>query len=62
MPADFGLTIDLQMSILLVTALLGYILAARANQSVVVGLILIGMFMGPSALGLITFTDFTIRV
>jgi Kef-type K+ transport system membrane component KefB len=47
-----------QMCILLFVALAGYILAARINQSAVVGAIILGIIIGPSLLGLITYTDF----
>ena len=46
------------MSLLLFVALAGYLLASRINQSVVVGEILVGFLVGPSVLGLITYTDF----
>ena len=49
---------ELQMSLLLFVALGGYLIASRINQSVVIGLILVGLIIGPSALGLITYTDF----
>ena len=47
-----------QMSLLLFVALGGYLIASRINQSAVIGLILVGILVGPSALGLITYTDF----
>ncbi len=47
-----------QMSLLLFVALAGYLVASRINQSAVIGLILVGILVGPSALGLITYTDF----
>jgi Kef-type K+ transport system membrane component KefB len=34
------------------------LIASRINQSAVIGLILVGLLVGPSALGLITYTDF----
>ena len=46
------------MSILLFVALAGYLLAYRINQSAVVGIILAGILVGPSLLGLVTYTDF----
>jgi Kef-type K+ transport system membrane component KefB len=49
---------EFQMSLLLFVALGGYLIASRINQSAVIGLILVGLFVGPSALGLITYTDF----
>ncbi|MFH0968567.1 MAG: cation:proton antiporter [Methanobacteriota archaeon] len=49
---------EFQMSLLLFVALAGYLIASRINQSAVVGLILVGILVGPSVLGLITYTDF----
>jgi Kef-type K+ transport system membrane component KefB len=46
------------MSLLMFVALAGYLIAYRINQSAVVGIILAGIIVGPSALGLITYTDF----
>ena len=40
------------------SALAGYLIASRINQSAVVGLILVGILVGPSLLNLITYTDF----
>jgi len=51
-------TIEFQMSLLLFVSLAGYILASRINQSAVIGEILVGLLIGPSLLGLITYTDF----
>ncbi|MBI2130613.1 cation:proton antiporter, partial [Candidatus Woesearchaeota archaeon] len=51
-------TIEFQMSLLLFVALAGYLLASRINQSAVIGEILVGIIIGPSLLGLITYTDF----
>lgn len=50
--------IEFQMSLLLFASLLGYLLASRINQSAVIGEILLGLVIGPSFLGLITYTDF----
>ena len=50
--------IEFQMSLLLFVSLLGYLLASRINQSAVIGEILVGLLIGPSVLGLITYTDF----
>jgi len=50
--------VEFQMSLLLFVALAGYLLASRINQSTVVGEILVGLLVGPSVLGLITYTDF----
>ena len=49
---------EFQMSLLLFVALAGYLIAARINQSAVIGLILVGILVGPSVLNLITYTDF----
>jgi len=51
-------TIEFQMSLLLFVALLGYLMAAKINQSVVIAEIIVGFIIGPSILGLITYTDF----
>lgn len=51
-------TIEFQMSLLLFVALTGYLVASRINQSAVVGEILVGLLVGQSFLGLITYTDF----
>ena len=51
-------TIEFQMSLLLFVALAGYFLASRISQSVVIGEILLGVLIGPSLLGLVTYTDF----
>ena len=49
---------EFQMSLLLFVALGGYLAASRINQSAVIGLILVGIVVGPSVLGWITYTDF----
>ena len=49
---------EFQMSLLLFVALAGYLIASRINQSAIIGLILMGLLVGPSFLGLITYTDF----
>ena len=51
-------SIEFQMSLLLFVALAGYLIASRINQSAVIGEILVGLLIGPSLLGLITYTDF----
>ncbi len=51
-------SIEFQMSFLLFVALAGYLLASRINQSAVVGEILVGLLIGPSLLGWITYTEF----
>lgn len=57
MPPIFS-TIEFQMSLLLFVALAGYLIAYRINQSAIIGIILAGILVGPSVLGLITNTDF----
>lgn len=47
-----------QMSLLMFVALAGYLIAYHINQSAVVGIILAGIIVGPSVLGLVTYTDF----
>ncbi|HWQ64725.1 MAG TPA: cation:proton antiporter [Methanospirillum sp.] len=49
---------EFQMSLLLFVALAGYIIASQINQSAVIGLIFIGIVVGPSILGWIQYTDF----
>lgn len=46
------------MSLLLFVALAGYLIASNVNQSAVVGIILAGIAVGPSWLGLVTYTEF----
>jgi Kef-type K+ transport system membrane component KefB len=46
------------MSLLMFVALAGYLIAYRINQSAVVGIILAGIVVGPSLLGLVTYTEF----
>ena len=55
---DITSTVEFQMSLLLFVALGGYLLATRIHQSAVIGEILVGLIVGPSVLGLITYTDF----
>jgi Kef-type K+ transport system membrane component KefB len=52
------LSTEFQMSLLMFVALAGYLIAYRINQSAVVGIILAGILVGPSLLGLVTYTDF----
>jgi Kef-type K+ transport system membrane component KefB len=49
---------EFQMSLLLFVALAGYLISYGINQSAVVGIILVGIIVGPSLLGLVTYTDF----
>lgn len=46
------------MSLLLFVALAGYLIASRINQSAVVGLIFVGILVGPSVFNLIAYNDF----
>ncbi|VVB50809.1 Glutathione-regulated potassium-efflux system protein KefB [uncultured archaeon] len=50
--------IEFQMSLLLFFSLVGYLLASRVNQSAVISEIIVGLLIGPSVLGVITYTDF----
>jgi Kef-type K+ transport system membrane component KefB len=52
------LTPEFQMSLLMFVALAGYLLSYTINQSAVVGIILVGIIVGPSLLGFVTYTDF----
>ncbi len=60
MPAEPSIlaSIEFQMSLLMFVSLAGYLIAYRINQSAVVGIILAGILVGPSLLGLVTVTDF----
>ncbi|MFC2069883.1 cation:proton antiporter [Chloroflexota bacterium] len=60
MVAESGIlaSIEFQMSLLMFVALAGYLIAYKINQSAVVGVILAGIVVGPSLLGLVTYTDF----
>ncbi|MBI4360348.1 cation:proton antiporter [Candidatus Micrarchaeota archaeon] len=55
---EFLQNIEFQISLLLFIALVGYFLAIRFGQSIVIGEILVGILVGPSVLGLITYTEF----
>ncbi len=44
----FLTTPEFQVCLLLFVALAGYLIASRINQSAVVSLILVGIFVGPS--------------
>ncbi|MFH1034714.1 MAG: cation:proton antiporter [Pseudomonadota bacterium] len=50
--------IEFQMSLLLFVSLGGYLLASRIGQPAVVGIILMGLAIGPSGLGLVTYSEF----
>ena len=60
MAAEQGIlsSLEFQMSLLLFVALAGYLIAYRINQSAVVGIIFAGILVGPSLLGLVTYTEF----
>jgi len=47
-----------QMCLLLFVALAGYLITSRIHQSAVIGTIVLGIIIGPSLLGLITYTEF----
>jgi Kef-type K+ transport system membrane component KefB len=47
-----------QMSLLLFVAFAGYLISHRVNQSAIVGIIIMGIIVGPSLLGWIKYTDF----
>ncbi|OPX70681.1 MAG: putative cation:proton antiport protein [Methanoregulaceae archaeon PtaB.Bin108] len=49
---------EFQVSLLLFAALGGYLIASRINQSAVVGIILVGVIIGPSVLGLVSYNEF----
>jgi Kef-type K+ transport system membrane component KefB len=51
-------SIEFQMSLLLFAALAGHLLAIGLRQPAVVGEILMGLVLGPTVLGWITYTDF----
>lgn len=50
-------SLGLEISLFLFAALLGYVLAVRIGQSVVIGEILIGILLGPSILGIIKYNE-----
>jgi Kef-type K+ transport system membrane component KefB len=50
-------TIELQISLILLFALAGYLLSSRINQSAVVGIIIVGIIIGPSFLSIIKYSD-----
>jgi Kef-type K+ transport system membrane component KefB len=60
--AEILSSIEFQMSLLLFVALAGYLVSSRINQSAVVGEILVGVLVGPSVLGWITYTDFVASI
>ncbi|WP_048152599.1 cation:proton antiporter [Methanolacinia paynteri] len=48
---------EFQIALLLLVAVGGYLIASYIHQSAVVGEIILGLIVGPSVLGLITYTD-----
>jgi len=50
-------TLEFQLSLLLFIALAGYLIAAKINQSAIVWEILLGIIIGPSLFGIITYTE-----
>jgi len=54
---EFLTTIEFQLSLLLFVALAGYLIASKINQSAIVWEILLGIAIGPSLLGLITYSE-----
>ncbi|MCE5195103.1 MAG: cation:proton antiporter [Nitrospiraceae bacterium] len=50
-------SIELQISLVLLFALIGYLLASRINQSAIVGIIIIGIIIGPSVFSFVDYTD-----
>lgn len=50
-------SIELQISLVLFFALIGYLLASRINQSAIVGIIIIGIIIGPSVFSFVGYTD-----
>lgn len=53
-----GLSIGLQITMLLFFSLFGYIIAMKIHQSAVVGVIIIGIIIGPSIFNFIQYTEF----
>jgi Kef-type K+ transport system membrane component KefB len=51
------MALELQVSLVLLFSLAGYLLAARINQSAVIGIIVLGIIMGPSLLGVIEYSE-----
>jgi len=55
---NIGASVELQMSILLLVSLGGYLVAARLRQPAIVGQMIIGIALGPSWLGWVSYTGF----
>jgi Kef-type K+ transport system membrane component KefB len=62
MSENILISAEFQIAILMFVALAGYLLAYGINQSAVVGIIIAGIIVGPSLLGLITYTDFVSKL
>jgi Kef-type K+ transport system membrane component KefB len=54
---EFLTTIEFQLSLLLFVALAGHLIPSKINQSAIVWEILVGIAIGPSLLGFITYTE-----
>ncbi len=52
-------SIWLELSVIIFASILGYILSRKLNQPVSIGLILLGIFIGPSLLNLVKYEDVT---
>ncbi len=50
-------SLELQISVILLFALAGYLMASRINQSAVVGIIIIGIIIGPSIFSIVQYSD-----
>lgn len=50
-------SLELQLSVILLFALAGYLLASRINQSAVVGIIIIGIIIGPSIFSIVQYSN-----
>lgn len=56
--AEITAGVEFQMTLLLFVALAGYLVASRIGQPAVVGIILVGLAIGPSGLSWVTYTGF----
>src|SRR3989338_5200404 len=52
-------SIWLELSVIIFASILGYIISRKLNQPVSIGLILLGVFIGPSLLNLVKYEDVT---
>lgn len=55
---ELSTPIELQMSLMLLFALFGYLLSSRIGQPAVVGQLVLGIIVGPSLLGWVQYTPF----